>query len=53
MSDKSPLEQAADEMISIHRKAFEALIVAQECKTIDELAEKAKEANAAKEGKQS
>lgn len=49
MSEKSPLEQAAEEMLLIHRKAFEALMISQDCKTLDELADKAK---TAKEGNQ-
>jgi len=50
MSEKSPLEQAAEEMLLIHRKAFEALMISQDCKTLNELAEKAK---TVKGGKQS
>lgn len=37
MSEKSPIEQGAEEMIEAHKKAFEALMVSQGCKTIEEL----------------
>jgi isopentenyl diphosphate isomerase/L-lactate dehydrogenase-like FMN-dependent dehydrogenase len=48
MSEKSPIEQAVDDMIEAHQKALAALMIMQGCKTIEELADKAKEA---KEGK--
>ena len=49
MSEKSPIEQAAEEMIEAHKKAFEALMISQGCKTIEELHAKMIEC---KEGKQ-
>jgi isopentenyl diphosphate isomerase/L-lactate dehydrogenase-like FMN-dependent dehydrogenase len=42
VSEQSPIEQAAEELVAIHRKAFEQLMAIHGCKSIDELAEKAK-----------
>jgi hypothetical protein len=50
MSEKSPIEQAVDDMIEAHQKAIAALMIMQGCKTVEELDEKAKES---KEGKPS
>jgi isopentenyl diphosphate isomerase/L-lactate dehydrogenase-like FMN-dependent dehydrogenase len=42
VSEQSPIEQAAEELVAIHRKAFEQLMAIHGCKSIDELEEKAK-----------